>query len=158
MGSDAMEVEFDDVSRWTLDVVERLGPDHAVAAACRGSASPAALDWLGSACGLVAGDTLLDVGGGMGGPAAYAAAEFGVRPLVVEPMRGACATAATLFPGMAVVRAAGESLPLRSGSVPVAWCLGVLCTVADQAALLAELRRVLEPGGVLGLLVLVAGT
>lgn len=154
--SEAMDVEFDDVARWTLDAVRRLGPDHAVAAACRGSASPAALDWLAEECGLGAGEVLLDVGGGMGGPAAHAAATWRVRPVVAEPMHGACVAAARLFPGLAVVRSAGESLPLRTASVPAVWCLGVLCTMADQAGLLAELHRVLAPGGALGLLVLVA--
>lgn len=37
-----------------------------------------------------------------------------------------------------------------------AWCLGVLCTVEDKAALLAEINRVLIPGASLGLLVVVA--
>jgi SAM-dependent methyltransferase len=45
---------------------------------------------------------------------------------------------------------------LRTASVDVTWCLGVLCTVEDKATLLSELHRVLVPGGSLGLLVVVA--
>lgn len=151
----AMDAEFDDVAAWTLDAVARLGRDHAVPAACRGSASPAALDWLGEACHLGDRTVLVDVGGGMGGPAAYAAGRFGARPVVVEPLFGPCRTARGLF-GFPVLRASGERLPIRTASAPVVWCLGVLCTVAGKAPVLAELRRVLRPGGTLGLLVLVA--
>ena len=44
--TDAMEAEFDLVAEWTRQAVRRLGEDHALPAACQGSASPAALDWL----------------------------------------------------------------------------------------------------------------
>jgi hypothetical protein len=40
-----MVAEFDDVAGWTADAVEQLGRRHAIPAACRGSASPAALAW-----------------------------------------------------------------------------------------------------------------
>lgn len=42
-----------------------------------------------------------------------------------------------------------ERLPLADGSVDVAVCAWVLCSVPDPAAALAEVRRVLAPGGVL---------
>jgi hypothetical protein len=41
----AMVAEFDDVSGWTADAVERLGERYAIPAACRGSANSAALAW-----------------------------------------------------------------------------------------------------------------
>lgn len=151
----AMEAEFDVVAEWTREAVDRLGPDHAIPAACRGSASPAALDWLGAACGLTRGSRLLDAGGGMGGPAAYAVDRFGARPLVVEPMLGACRTAGRMF-GLPTAAGTGQRLPVATGSMDAVWCLGVLCTTTQKAALLGELLRVLRPGGALGLLVLVA--
>ncbi|CNF53505.1 methyltransferase family protein [Mycobacterium tuberculosis] len=92
-----MTAEFDDVARWTADAVELLGERHAIPAACRGSADPAALAWLGEACELAAGTTLLDVGAGAGGPAAWAAERFGVRPVLLERMPAACRAAARLF-------------------------------------------------------------
>jgi len=91
--TDAMDAEFDLVAEWTRQAVRELGDDHALPAACQGSASPVALDWLAHACGLGPGTRLLDVGGGTGGPAAYAIREFRARPLVVDPMPGACRTA-----------------------------------------------------------------
>jgi SAM-dependent methyltransferase len=151
----AMELEFDVLSGWTLEAVRGLGDDHAIPAACRGSASPSALAWLGEACELARGARLLDSGAGMGGPAAYAAERFGVTPVLVDPMPGACRAAAAMF-GFAPLVGAGERLPLASGVVDAAWCLGVLCTTTEKAAVLRELRRVVRPRGRLGLLVFVA--
>lgn len=151
----AMVAEFDDVARWTADAVEELGIQYAIPAACRGSASPAALAWLAEACELSTGTRLLDVGAGAGGPAAWAAKRFGVRPVLLEPMQAACRAAARLF-GLPVIAADGGRIPLRTNSVDAAWCLGVLCTVEDKAALLSEIHRVLTPSASLGLLVVVA--
>ena len=90
-----MEIEFDTVARWTRDVVERLGPEYAIPAGCRGSAGPAGLDRL---CDdLRPGMRLADLGGGVGGPAAYAREQAGIVPVVVDPMPGACRAASRLF-------------------------------------------------------------
>jgi SAM-dependent methyltransferase len=150
-----MEDEFDVLPTWTVEVVGQLGPAYAVPAACRGSASPAALTWLGERCRLNPGQVLVDVGGGMGGPAGFAAEEYGVRPLVVEPMPGAVRAAEELF-GLDAVVASGDDVPLADGSADAVWCLGVLCTLSDQPPVVRELRRLLRPGGSLGLLVFLA--
>jgi SAM-dependent methyltransferase len=152
MTTAAMAAEFADFADWTVEAVEELGAGHAIPAGCRGSSSPAALAWLAEACELAPGHTLLDVGAGVGGPAAWAAERFGVRPILVEPMLPACRAAERLF-GLPVVAADGGRLPLRSATVDVGWCLGVLCTVEGKAALLGELHRVLKPAASLGLLV-----
>ncbi|HZG88979.1 MAG TPA: class I SAM-dependent methyltransferase [Pseudonocardia sp.] len=151
----AMVAEFDSVASWTRDAVLALGRDHAIPAGCRGTASPAALAWLGEACELAEGSRLVDSGAGVGGPAGYAAERFRVRPVLVEPMVGACRAARDLF-GFPVLAGSGERLPLAAGSADAAWCLGVLCTTDAKAAMLDELRRVLAPGRPLGLFVLVA--
>ncbi len=153
--SDAMAAEFDTVAEWTAQVARRLGRDYYLPAACRGSGSPAALDWLISALELRAGDTLLDCGAGVGGPAAYAVQNRRVLPLLIEPLAGACRASATLF-GLPVVQAAGSDLPVADHAVDAAWSLGVLCTMQDQLGLLSELRRVVRPPGRIGLLVYVA--
>lgn len=72
-------------------------------------------------------------------------------------MPEACRTAAALF-GLPTLVGAGDAVPLADGAFPACWCLGVLCTVEDKAAVLAELHRVLRPGGSLGLLVFLADT
>jgi SAM-dependent methyltransferase len=150
-----MEAEFDTVAEWTAQVAADLGPDYYIPAGCRGSGSPAALDWLIDQLGLAAGESLLDCGAGVGGPAAYAAQAVGVTPLLAEPEMGGCRAARTLF-GFPVVRALGSALPLPDASFDAAWSLGVLCTTPDQRELLAELHRTVRPPGRIALLVFVA--
>ncbi|MCW2759634.1 MAG: SAM-dependent methyltransferase [Nocardioidaceae bacterium] len=152
--AEAMDDEFDTVARWTAEAVTELGDAYAVPAACQGSGSPAALEWLGAAMGLTAGRTLLDVGAGLGGPAVLVARELGVRTVSAEPSVGACRASRTLF-AAAVVSADGASLPFADGSVDAAWSLGVLCTLDDKSPSVAELARVVAPGGRVGLLVFV---
>ncbi len=153
--TEAMEAEFDTVAEWTAQVAAELGPDYHVPAGCRGSGSPAALDWLIDQMGLAPGDVLLDSGAGVGGPAAYAAQARSVRAVLAEPEAGACRAAKRLF-DFPVIRADGSVLPMSDSSFDAAWSLGVLCTTADQEELLAELRRTVRRGGPIGLLVFVA--
>jgi len=77
-----------------------------------------------------------------------------VRELVaVEPepyLRGrATETAATVDLRVRVVDGTADALPLADASVDAVVVAGVLCSVPDQAAALAEFRRVLRPDGVL---------
>jgi len=158
--ADPMEAEFDTVAEWTAQVAADLGPEYYIPAACRGSGLPVALDWLLAGLQPGPGDVLVDIGAGAGGPAAYAAGRAGVRPLLVEPEPGACRAAARLF-GAPVLRADATALPLASGSAHLAWCLGVLCTATGpdaQLAMLLQMRRVVRPGGRVGLLVYLAVT
>jgi SAM-dependent methyltransferase len=155
LSSEAMESEFGTVAGWTEEAVLALGPEHAVPAGCRGSGSEGALRWLADALAFAPGDRVLDSGAGVGGPAGWLAAERGMRPVCVEPMEPAVHAGRTLFALPSVV-ALSQSLPLADDSFDAAWCLGVLCTTEEKAALLAELRRVLVDGGRLGLLVFVA--
>ncbi|AFM19902.1 methyltransferase family protein [Mycolicibacterium chubuense NBB4] len=153
--TDAMNAEFDTVAEWTAEAARELGPDYYVPAGCRGSGSPAALDWLIDELELTAGESLLDSGGGVGGPAAYAAQAVGVTPVLVEPEAGACRAARRLF-DFPVVRALGSALPIADAAVDAAWSLGVLCTTPDQLGLLTELRRTVRAPGRIALLVFAA--
>ncbi|MGI3785818.1 MAG: class I SAM-dependent methyltransferase, partial [Janthinobacterium lividum] len=151
--AEALEAEFDTVAAWTADVALDLGPDHHVPAACRGSGGPAALRWFLDHLRPGPRTAFLDVGAGVGGPASFAAQEAGVRPVLTEPQGGACRASRRLF-DLPVVQA--TALPVADGALSVGWCLGVLCTVADQPGFLRELRRVLAPEARFGLLVYVA--
>lgn len=153
--AEAMAAEFDVVAEWTAEAATDLGPDHFLPAGCRGSGSPASLRWLIDRLAVRRTDRMLDCGAGVGGPAAFAAAEVGVTPVLTDPQPGACRAAHRLFGGLPVVQA-GSDLPFRADSFDVVWSLGVLCTVSDQPRLLAECHRVLAPQGRLGLLVFVA--
>jgi SAM-dependent methyltransferase len=155
---DSMTAEFGTVAEWTAEVASRLGPDYAIPAACRGSGKPTALDWLLSGLRPAPGAVLVDVGAGLGGPAAYAADKADVRPLLLEPEYAACRAAAGLF-GQPVIQAEASALPLADGRADAVWSLGVLCTLPGrdaQLAMLRELGRVVRPGGRIGLLVYVA--
>jgi SAM-dependent methyltransferase len=153
--SGAMEAEFGTVAAWTEQAVRALGPEHALPAACRGSGSEGALRWLADGLALQPGSRVLDDGAGLGGPAGWLAAERSVRPVCAEPMADAVAASRRLF-GLPAVVAAAQALPFADASFDAAWCLGVLCTLADKATALAEVRRVLAADGRLGLLVYVA--
>jgi len=153
--SEAMEAEFDTVAGWTEEAVRALGPEYAIPAGCRGTGSDAALRWLADRLDLSPGTRMLDSGAGVGGPAGWLAAERGVRPVCAEPMAAAVRASRRLF-GLSSVVALGQQLPFADASFEAAWCLGVLCTTSDKAGALAELRRLLRPGGRLGLLVFVA--
>lgn len=153
--SEAMEAEFDTVAGWTEQAVRALGPEYAIPAGCRGSGSEGGLRWLADRLDLGAGTRMLDSGAGVGGPAGWLAAERGLAPVCAEPMAAAVQAGRRLF-GLRSVVAMGQQLPFADGAFDAAWCLGVLCTTSDKAGALAELRRVLRPGGRLGLLVFVA--
>ena len=148
---EAMNAEFDTLAEWTAAVAADLDPASRIPAGCRGSGSPGAMHWLLGQLRAVPGQTFLDCGAGVGGPAAFAAREAGVRPLLTDPELGACRAARRLF-DLPALRA-GTRLPIATGAVEVGWSLGVLCTVGDQPAFLADIRRVLAPQARFGLIV-----
>ena len=152
-----MSAEFNTVAEWTAKVAVDLGSAYRIPAACRGSGSPAALDWLINQLALSSGETLLDCGAGVGGPAGYAVKQRSVRPVLMEPEAGACRAARRLF-GYPVVQAVASAVPFGDQSFDAAWSLGVLCTTSLQLELLSELRRVVRAPGRIGLLVMVAAT
>jgi SAM-dependent methyltransferase len=79
------------------------------------------------------------------------AALMGKGRLVVGVERDAAhlAKARRRFPWVPIVRADAAALPIEDGAVDAAVMLDVLEHVADPSAVLAELRRVLRPGGTL---------
>ncbi|HEY1921048.1 MAG TPA: class I SAM-dependent methyltransferase [Streptosporangiaceae bacterium] len=153
--SDPMGAEFGTVAEWTARVAADLGPEYYIPAACRGSGQPAVLDWLLDRLEPRRGEIMIDVGAGVGGPAAFAAQQTGVQPILAEPEPGACRAAARLF-GAPLVQADATCLPFGTATADLAWCLGVLCTAsgtAAQQAMLTQLRRIIRRGGRIGLLV-----
>jgi ubiquinone/menaquinone biosynthesis C-methylase UbiE len=99
--------------------------------------------------------------GGLGGRVAEVGAGNGinfehypaavVELIAIEPephLRSAAIEAARGAPvPTEVVAGVAAELPLDDGSVDAVVVAGVLCSVPDQAAALAEFRRVLRPGG-----------
>jgi ubiquinone/menaquinone biosynthesis C-methylase UbiE len=93
---------------------------------------------------------VLELGAGAG-------ANFGLYPtdvsevVAVEPepyLRGKASEAAASAPvRVTVIDGTADRLPAEDASVDAAIACLVLCSVADQPAALAELHRVLRPGG-----------
>ncbi|HET9077972.1 MAG TPA: class I SAM-dependent methyltransferase [Acidimicrobiales bacterium] len=146
-----LDEEFDQLAVWTADAIEALALPDAIPAACNGSGSPASLTWLGEAMRLGAGSVVLDTGAGLGGPAEWLARGTGARIVASEPMIGAARGCRRLFDRPAVV-AWSHRLPFAGGTFDGALALAVLSTAQDKDAYLGEVRRILRPGGRLGLL------
>ena len=96
---------------------------------------------------------MLDVGAGPATFALAAARRYPqLRVLALEPSHELARTAAVAvadLPRVRVVRARAEQLPLADGAIALAVCLSSLRHFADRGRALAELRRVLAPGGTL---------
>jgi ubiquinone/menaquinone biosynthesis C-methylase UbiE len=76
----------------------------------------------------------------------------GARAVGVDPAWESLRRARRRAPGVPLVQARAEALPFRDGAFETVLCGLVLCSVDDPPAALAELRRLLAPGGTLRLL------
>jgi ubiquinone/menaquinone biosynthesis C-methylase UbiE len=74
------------------------------------------------------------------------------RAVAVDPHLDALARARARAPGVPLVVARAEALPFREDAFDTVVCGLVLCSVDDPDGALAEVRRVLRPGGALRLL------
>jgi sarcosine/dimethylglycine N-methyltransferase len=113
--------------------------------------------------GITAGMRVLDVGGGLGGPARTLASAFGcsveVLALTEEFCRaGEMLTARTGLADLVCFRQ-GNALKMRypGAGFDVAWTQHSSMNIADKERLYAEIQRVLRPGGRLALHEILAG-
>jgi ubiquinone/menaquinone biosynthesis C-methylase UbiE len=93
---------------------------------------------------------ILDLGSGTGRNLAWL--PRGLPAVAVDPHPQNLAAARRRAPGVALVQARAEALPFRDGTFDTVLSGMVFCSVDDPAAGLAEVRRVLAPGGALRLL------
>jgi SAM-dependent methyltransferase len=115
------------------------------------------IDWLNIPPGGVA----LDVGSGPGNVTAQLADAAGQDGLALgidisEPML-ARAVEAQQAPNLGFLRADAQRLPLRDETVDAATSLAVLQLIPNPAQTLAEIARVLKPGGRVAIMVPTAG-
>jgi SAM-dependent methyltransferase len=107
--------------------------------------------------GLQPGMQVLDVGGGLGGPARTLAAEFGCHVTVVDLtesyVRAAEVLTARLGLGERVTHHAGDALelPFDDGTFDVVWTQNSGMNIAAKERLYVGFHRVLRPGGLLAL-------
>jgi SAM-dependent methyltransferase len=113
----------------------------------------AAVDALAQRAGIGATSRVLDICSGLGGPARFLASRRGCRVVGVELNPGRAAGMARLSrlvrldARVAVVRGDATALPFAAGRFDACVSQEGLLHVADKAAVLAEARRVLAPGG-----------
>jgi ubiquinone/menaquinone biosynthesis C-methylase UbiE len=113
--------------------------------------------------GLQAGLQILDVGGGLGGPARTLASEFSCSVIVLDVTEAFCRvgemlTARTgLSEHVRFQRGNALEMPFASESFDVVWTQHSSMNIADKSRLYAEIRRVLRPGGRLALYEIMAG-
>jgi MPBQ/MSBQ methyltransferase len=123
---------------------------------------PATID-LARLAGMTAGEKVLDVGSGLGGPARFLAGTCGCRVTGMDLTADFVATAEALTRltrlGDKVSFCQGNALaiPFDAATFDVVWSQNVVMNIADRPRLYAEIRRVLRPGGRYALSDVVAG-
>lgn len=114
--------------------------------------------------GAAAGMRVLDVGGGLGGPARTLAVEFGCHVTVVDLtdsyVRAAQMLTDRLGLGDRVRHQVGNALalPFDAGAFDMLWTQNSGMNIADKARLYAGFHRVLRPGGRLAIQEPMAGS
>lgn len=118
---------------------------------------------LAELAGLTAGQRVLDVGAGIGGPARFLARDLGCRVTALDLTEAFCAVARELTrrTGLSdrveVVHGDALELPFPDASFDVVWTQHAAMNIEDRERLYAGMRRVLRPGGTLALNDVVAG-
>jgi SAM-dependent methyltransferase len=113
--------------------------------------------------GLAGDERVLDVGGGLGGPARTLAREFGCQVTVLDLTEEYCRVGEMLTSRTGL----NDRVTFRHGSAlemtfepatyDVAWTQHSTMNIADKERLYAEIHRVLRPGGLLAMHEILAG-
>src|SRR5437879_4568683 len=146
---DALAASGKDIDRLTIDDLALAEQFHS------GGNIPTVR--LARLAGLKPGTRVLDVGGGLGGPARTLASEFGCQVTVVDPTESYVRTGEALTARVRltdrVSHRVGNALKLGMGDAAfdVVWTQNSGMNIADKESLYAGFARVLRPGGLLAL-------
>lgn len=123
----------------------------------------AATRQLATLAGIAAGQHVLDVGSGIGGPARFLAEAYGCSVTGIDLAADYCRLAEVLtarvgLEGRATFRSADAlDLPFADNTFDAVWTQHAAMNIADRPRLYREMHRVLRPGGVVALYDAVAG-
>ena len=135
------------VAAYGDDALEGADPYSAIASS--------ELRWLLEKAGLAAGQTVVDVGCGQGGPGLVVARWTGVRLIGVDfsliGVAGAATRAAEagLTPSPSYIGCDARALPFADHSIDAFISIDVLQLIPDRELVFQEVARVLRPGGAL---------
>jgi SAM-dependent methyltransferase len=113
---------------------------------------------------ITASDRVLDVGGGIGGPARLLAQEFRCHVTVIDLTEAYCRIGKQMTAQVKLTdrvrfqQGNALDLPFEDGSVDVVWTQHSTMNIPDKKHLYSEFRRVLRPGGRLALNEVTAGS
>jgi SAM-dependent methyltransferase len=124
----------------TADAYERARPDY----------PPEAVEALAAGLALGPGTTVVDLGAGTG-KLTRLLVPTGARVVAVEPLAGMRAELARAAPGVEILEGTAQAIPLGDATVDAVVAAQAFHWFAGDDAL-AEIHRVLRPGGGLGLL------
>jgi SAM-dependent methyltransferase len=108
---------------------------------------------LARAAGISVTDRVLDVGGGIGGPARQLASRFGCRVDVLDVTAEYCSVGSRLTTWthladlVSFVHASALDMPFEAASFDVVWTQHASMNISDKTALYGEIARVVRPGG-----------
>ncbi len=128
------------------------GFDRGVDAYVRGRPDfpPAAVAWLRGDLALRAGKTAIELGAGTG-KFTRLLVETGVNVIAADPSVAMLERLCRELPHVTALRARAQAIPLADASADAVICAQAFHWFASSASL-AEIHRVLRPGGVLGLI------